>query len=511
MAQPPIGIDLGTTFSAVATLDDKGNVYLLPNTEGSTITPSAVYFENAENIIVGQVAKDARADNPSDVIEFVKRSMGTERKFRFLNQDFTPIDISAIVLRKLKQDAEAALGGISIIQAVVTCPAYFGAERRDATEKAAQIAGLQLLALINEPTAAAMAFGMGGNRKGTVLVFDLGGGTFDVTLLRFGADNTIDVLAVDGNHELGGKDFDDAIISIAIEQFAGEHAFDLMSDPEAMGELRQRAEKAKHDLTAREATTLSFSAAGHKTKFELTRKRFTDGIAHHIEGMRLTIMNILDEVGLSTQDIDDILMVGGSSRVPAVSDMVTSFFGKQPNTGVHPDEAVARGAALFASQIMSSMSGTAVAPQVREIVERLPSVRDIVPHSIGTTALWDDEQEHNSVILERGSKLDTPTRKTYKTVEDGQRVVRIDINEGEGNDLEYVQPIGGFDLFLTEPRPVGSPIDIEILLDKSGVIRVVAIDLKSGQEKIVTIDYSSNMKPEQVAERTKWLRAQTVK
>lgn len=402
--------------------------------------------------------------------------------------------------------------GIQITQAVVTCPAYFGAERRDATEKAARIAGLDLLALINEPTAAAMAFGMGGNRKGTALVFDLGGGTFDVTLLRFGEDNTIDVIAVDGNHELGGKDFDDCIMSIAMEHFRSEHSYDISTDLEALGELRQKAEKAKHDLTAREATTISLTAGGNKTKFELTRQQFVDLISHYIEGMRLTVMNVLDESNLRPQDIDEILMVGGSSRIPAVIDMVSSLFGKQPNTSVHPDEAVARGAALFASQMMAANKGTAVAPQVRQVIERLPSVRDIVPHSIGTSAFWEeDDSLHNSVILERGSQLDTPIRKQFRTMEDGQTVVRIDVNEGEGDDLDYVQCIGGFDLILPEPRPANSPVDVEIMLDRSGVIRVVAIDLKSGQQKSVNIDYSVNMKPEQVQERAKWLRTQNVK
>lgn len=510
MSQPPIGIDLGTTYSAVASIDDKGTVYLLSNSEGSTLTPSAVFFESPGKLVVGQVAKDARMDRPSDVIEFVKRSMGTDRRFRFQGEEFSPTEISAVILKKIKQDAELSLEGVQINQVVVTCPAYFGVERRDATEKAAEIAGLELLALINEPTAAAMAFGMGGERKGTVLVFDLGGGTFDLTLLRFGDDNTIDVLEVDGNHELGGKDFDDAIMTIAIERFSAEHSYDISSDLEALGELRDKAEKAKHDLTARNATTIRISAGGNQTKFELTQKQFTDAIAYHIENMRMTIMAVLDEHNLKPQDIDEILMVGGSSRVPAVLDMVTSYFGKQPNTSVHPDEAVARGASLFASQMMAANTGTVVAPQVRDIVERLPAIRDIVPHSIGTTALWDDDTEHNSIILERGTKLDTPVKETYRTAVDGQTAVRIDINEGEGDDLEYVECIGGFDLILPEPRPIGSPIDIEIMLDRSGVIRVIALDLKSGQEKSVTIDYSSNMKPEQVAERAKWLRAQSV-
>ncbi len=510
MSQPPIGIDLGTTFSAVATLDEKGNVNLLPNASGDTLTPSVVFFETLDNIVVGQVAKDARVDFPDRVAEFIKRSMGTDRTFFFADQEFTPTEVSAIILKKLVQDAAAALSGVEIKKAVVTCPAYFGAERRDATEKAAEIAGIELLALVNEPTAAAMAFGMGGERTGTALVFDLGGGTFDVTLLKFGENNTIDVLVVDGNHELGGKDFDDAIMQICLEKFTVEHDYDVESDIEALGEFRQRAEKAKRDLTVREATNVSLTAGGKKTRFELTRADFSAAISPHIQNMKLTMMNILGEAGLKPADVDEILMVGGSSRVPAVYEMVESYFGKQPNTSIHPDEAVARGAALFASQMMAAESGNTVAPEVREVVARLPSVRDIVPHSIGTTAYFDDDELHNSVILERGTSLNTPVRKQFFTAEDGQRNVRIDINEGEGDDLDYVQNIGGFTLTLPQALPGGSKIDVEITLDQSGAIRVLAVDLKSGEQESIEIDYSANMKPEQVQERKQWLRTRSV-
>lgn len=510
MSHPAIGIDLGTTFSAVATLDAKGNVKLLPNTSGDTLTPSVVFFESPSNIVVGAVAKDARVDYPDSVAEFIKRSMGTDRKFYFSDQEFTPTEISAILLKKLVQDAEAALEGVEITQAVVTCPAYFGAERRDATEKAVQIAGIKLLALVNEPTAAAMAFGMGGDRTGTALVFDLGGGTFDVTLLRFDENNTIDVLVVDGNHELGGKDFDDAIMEISLAKFSEEHSYDVESDIEALGEFRQRAEKAKRDLTAREATNISLTAGGYKTKFELTRQEFSDAIGPLIQNMKLTMMNILAEAGLQPSDVDEVLMVGGSSRVPAVYEMVESYFGKQPNTSIHPDEAVAHGAALFASQMLAAQDGSAVAPEVRQVLERLPSVRDIVPHSIGTTVLWDDDKLHNSVILERGTALDTPVRKQFFTSRDGQRGVRIDINEGEGDDLDYIQSIGSFELNLPAAVPSGSKIDVEMTLDRSGVVRVLAVDLQSGEQKEVEIDYDMNMKPEQVEERTSWLREQSV-
>jgi molecular chaperone DnaK len=246
------------------------------------------------------------------------------------------------------------------------------------------------------------------------------------------------------------------------------------------------------------------------SRFELTRQEFSAAIAHHIEGMRLTIMNVLEEAGIESSDVDEVLMVGGSSRVPIVNEMVTTFFGRQPNSGIHPDEAVARGAALFASQMMAALNGVVIAPEVRDLAKRLPSVRDIVPHSLGTTAVWEDDREHNSIILPRGAKIDAPVRQTFRTISDGQTVVRIDVNEGEGDDLDYVQVIGGFDLILPEPRPAGSPIDVEIVLDKGGIIRVTAIDLKSGQRKSVTIDYNSNLKPEQVEARKTWLRGQSV-
>lgn len=512
MSNLPIGIDLGTTYSAVATLNAKGGVHLLPNSEGSLLTPSAIFFESPGNIIVGQIAKDARVDTPDSVVEFIKRSMGTERKFRYVNEEFTPAELSAIILKKLKRDAELALGGQRITKAVVTCPAYFGAEKRDATEKAAQMAGLELLALINEPTSAAMAFGMNGNKTGTVLVFDLGGGTFDVTVLKFGGDNSIDVLAVDGNHELGGKDFDDAIMQILIEQFNKTHHYDIATDFEALGELRQRAEKAKHELTLRNTTSVRVAAGGFKSTFELTREQFAQAIAPKIEGMRLTLWNVLDEINLEPKDINDVIMIGGSSRVPAVYEMVATFFNLTPNTSVHPDEAVARGAALFAAQLLTAQDGQAKAPEVRETVARLPSVKDIVPHSIGTSALWDeDEQLHNSIILKRGSKLGIPSQQTYYTIYDGQDSVDIDINEGEGDDLEFVKRIASFTLELAQPGPKGTPVTVEVMLDRSGVLRVLAIELKTGQRKAVDIAYESNLSEKQITERANWLESQNVR
>lgn len=509
MTHPPIGIDLGTTYSAVAVFDEKGEPRLLPNLEGKYLTPSVVFFEADGNIVVGEVAKDARADHPEQVVEFIKRSMGVDRKFFYANREFTPIELSGLILKKLKQDAEAALG-VPITRAVVTCPAYFGAERRDATEKAATIAGLSVLSLVNEPTAAALSFGMGGDKTGTVLVFDLGGGTFDVTLIRFADGNTIDVLASDGDAELGGKDFDDEIIVMAAEQLLKESGYDVYGDMEALAELRQKAEKAKHDVSARESTTLSFAAGAHKLRMTLTRDAFSKAIQPHLQGMRFTLQSVLTECNLTTRDINDILLVGGSTRIPAVREMVRDFFGKEPNTTIHPDEAVALGASLFAVKLLAADRSETMAPVVRERARGLPSVLDIAPHSIGTTALDGGNQEYNSIILPRGEKLPASITERYFTVADGQMAVKVDVNEGEDVDLNFVNRLGEFVLRLPVPRPAGSPIDIQVALDLSGIIRVAATDTLSGQHQRIEINYEVNMSEAQVKERTRWLQNQTI-
>jgi len=330
MTDKPIGIDLGTTYSAVATLNDKGDVVLVQNQEGGLLTPSVIFFESESNIVVGDVAKDARAEFPESVSEFVKRWMGQDKEFRYVSRKFTPTELSAIILKKLKRDAEVALGIETITKAVITCPAYFGASQRDATKKAAAIAGIDVLALINEPTAAALAFGVDTKQNGIVMVFDLGGGTFDVTLVRISEDS-LDILGSDGNHQLGGKDFDDAIINLCLNYFREENDVDLSDDLEALGELRQKAQKAKHDLSARESTTISFRAGGDRLRYEFTREDFSNAIQPLIEGMQLTMINIIDEAGVQLDDIADVLLVGGSTRVLAVRQMLTEFFGKEPN------------------------------------------------------------------------------------------------------------------------------------------------------------------------------------
>ncbi len=511
MSNIPIGIDLGTTYSAVAAIDEEGIPHLLPNSEGKYITPSVIFFEDEHNIVVGEVAKDARVDVPDQVAEFIKRSMGTDRKFNYIGQEFTPIGLSGLILKKLKTDAEAALGK-PITKAVITCPAYFGAERRDATKKAAEIAGLEVLALINEPTAAAMSFGMGSDKTGTALVLDLGGGTFDVTIIRFESDNQITVLGSDGDSELGGRDFDDQIITWVGQQFQNEHSIDIYGNLEALAELRQKAEKAKRDLTSRTSTNIIFSASGQRMKMTLSRDKFEQLIQPYLEGMRSTMQDVMDDCNLTTADIADVLLVGGSTRVHAVQEMARTFFGKEPNTTVHPDEAVALGASLFAGQILVANKGNLLPPQVYERVRALPSVIDIAPHSIGVTAIdTDTNKSYNSIVLPRGVQLPAKVTEIFTTIYNGQTAVNLDINEGEDEDVTYVNQLGNFTLQLPEARPAGSPIEVQMELDLSGIIRVIAIDVQSGHQKDITINYIANMNKEDVAQRALWLQTQTVK
>lgn len=509
MTITPVGIDLGTTYSAVAVLDASGEVRLLHNAEGAYLTPSVLLFDGANQVVVGQTAKDARADTPDLVAEFVKRSMGSDYRYAFHGDLYSAVELSSLILKKLKQDAEQTLRE-PVRQAVITCPAYFGAERRDATEQAAKLAGLEVLALISEPTAAAYAFGMGGQKSGTVLVFDLGGGTFDVTALRFGQDGALQVLLSDGDAELGGKDFDDALMELLLTRLRQEYGVNLSQDLPMLAELRTRAERAKHELTQRESTTLTLAAAGQRLRASVTRAEFEQAIRPLLEGMKLTVQMVLDDCGLRVHDVDDVLLVGGATRVPAVRRMLAEIFGREPNASIHPDEAVARGAALFAAKLLTVRQPAALLPPVRERGRALPSIQDVVPHSIGVTALDDEDILRNSVILTRGQALPAAVLEHFQTHDDGQTQVKVDVNEGEGDDLDYVQPLGSFVLTMPAARPKGSPIDVRVTLDLSGIIRVTAIDVVSGREEAIAIDYTSNLHEPHAAARRERMDRHTV-
>lgn len=516
-SQPPIGIDLGTTYSVVATLDNEGQVQVLRNSVGGYLTPSVVYFESENNLVVGQAAKDARVYAPKQVSEFIKRQMGSDFKFSAFNRQFSPIEISAVILKKLKEDAQVALNGTTISDVVVTCPAYFTAEQRDATEKAAIMAGLNLLALINEPTAAAVAFGMGGDKTGYALVFDLGGGTFDVTVLKFAPGNVIDVLVSDGDHELGGKDFDDAIMRLAVDHFLKETGYNMAGDIEAYAELRDKAEKAKRELSQVEKTNINLSAGGYRGRFELTREQLNEAIAGQIEYMRGTVEDALAEAKLTPDDIQDVLLVGGSTYMPVVRQMVEEFFGRTPNTSVNPDEAVARGAGLYAAKLMTEGIDKPeirdkkhlVSAAVQDRAKLLPSVQDIVNHSIGITAVRsaNDQVGYNSIILKRGMKLPAESEDTFHTLVNDQSAIESSVNEGEDENLDDINKLASFVFEFEKPKPIDYPVNVHIALDRSGILRVTITDPKTKRNKLVELKYGQNMSQADVQEGKKWLNS----
>ena len=289
-----------------------------------------------------------------------------------------------------------------------------------------------------------------------------------------------------------------------------ETGVDITEDLLALAELRAKAEKAKHDLTQRQSTTVSLSAGGQRFRTQITREEFSRAIRPAIQGMMMTIENVLDDCKLTPQDVDDVLLVGGSSRVPAVKEMLRDFFGRESNTTVHPDEAVVRGAALFAAKLLEAKDPTLLLPVVREVARALPAVKDVVPHSVGVTTVDDDDVDQNSIVLQRGHPLPASTQDRFRTRYEGQTAVLIDVNEGESEEVDYVRQLGSFTLTLPEPRPAASPIDVRISLDLSSIIRVVATDVVSGKQDEIEIDYAANMDETQLAERTAWLQRRTV-
>jgi len=511
---PIIGIDLGTTYSVICRVDEHGDVQVIPNSLGQNITPSVVFFQSENQYVVGRPARDAKVDHPDRVVEFIKRSMGLsgEGRYTFFGQTYSPEMISALILKKLKADAEAVIGQ-EITHAVITCPAYFNPSRRDATKKAAQIAGLTTLQILNEPTAASVAFGFSGERHGTVLVFDFGGGTFDVTILRFLPDNVIDVLVSSGHHELGGKNLDDALLAHIIQQCQSDTGIDISGDLETLAEVRAQVLEAKHTLSEMDVAKVRFYPSGQKYNLEITPQTFEGLISGSIQQLKLITKGALKDAKLTPEQIDDVLLVGGSTRVPAVRAMVQDLFGKAPNFSVHPDEAVGIGAALTAAKLMipSDDERTTAIPiineknlkvtdELRQTAYLVPYVRDIVPHSLGTTAVRQDKTTHfNSIILKRGEKLPASSEEEYYTVSNGQRSVHIDVNEGEVETLDkvLVTQIGEFVYDFDSPKPENYPVRIKIGLDLSGIIVVTVTEPQTGKVIVREFDYTSTISSQQ--------------
>lgn len=460
-----IGIDLGTTNSAVAYIDESGLPQIVPNKEGERTTPSVLLYED-KTFIVGTVAKESSVDDPENTVQFVKRQIGNNA-YKFLTDDdleFTAEELSAVLLKRLKTDAENFTGE-SCTEAVITVPAYFDDAQRQATKDAGEIAGLNVLKIINEPTAAALAFTHDNENYDEpkhILVYDLGGGTFDVTLMTYSTDE-VTVRATSGDRNLGGFDFDNAIINKITETFEAEHGIDIEDDAEAFQELREKAEAAKKTLSSRQRATISIHADGQKLKTVITQDEFKVMTQHLIDRTALIMEDALDEADLDWFDLDRILLVGGSTRMPAVPEMIESFTGIVPSNEVHPDEVVSVGAAFQASMLEGD-------PNVKQ-----KNVIDVNSHGLGVVALNDKQELQNFVVIKKNTQIPTEEEYGLQTVVDNQEFLKLRITEGDDDDLDYVNIIGEVMLTLT-PRPAASPVSVIISYDDNAIVHAQAID-----------------------------------
>ncbi len=484
-----IGIDLGTTNSCVAVMEG-GEPVVIANSEGSRTTPSVVAFKKDGERLVGQVAKRQAVTNPDRTIISIKREMGTNYKVTIDGKSYTPQVISSMVLQKLKADAESYLGE-PVTQAVITVPAYFNDSQRQATKDAGKIAGLEVLRIINEPTAAAFAYGMDKESDQKVMVYDLGGGTFDVSILDIG-DGVFEVLATNGDTRLGGDDFDNKIISYLVSEFKKETGIDLSTDRTAMQRLKEAAEKAKIELSGVTSSNINLpfitadSDGPKHMDITLTRAKFNELTADLVERTMGPTRNALKDAGLSASDIDKVLMVGGSSRIPAVNDAVKSLIGKEPHKGINPDECVAIGAAIQAGVL---------AGDVKDIV-----LLDVTPLSLGIETMGGVCTR----LIERNTTIPTKKSQIFSTAADGQTSVDIHVLQGERQMAKDNKTLGNFMLTGIAPAPRGVPqIEVTFDIDANGIVNVSAKDLGTGQEQKITITSSTNLSDEDIDKAVK--------
>ena len=480
-----VGIDLGTTRSAVASVED-GEPKILENSEGERVTPSVVGFDDGERL-VGKPAKNQLMTNEENTVKSIKRHMGEDYEVDLDGDDYTPQQISSMILQKLKNDAEDKLGD-DVEKAVITVPAHFNDAQRQATKDAGEIAGLEVERILNEPTAAALAYGLDDESEKTVLVYDFGGGTFDVTVLEMG-DGIYEVQSTEGDNDLGGDDFDSEIIDWVLEKFEEENGIDLSNEDEAMQRIRENAEEAKKELSSRKQTTINIpfihqeDGETYNIDYELTRSKFEDLVEDLVQRTTEPTETAIEDAGISKGDIDDVILVGGTTRVPAVREHVQAITGMKPDQSVNPAEAVAQGAAIQAGSISGEMDDMLLL--------------DVAPLSLGVEV----KGGLTETLIEKNTTIPAEESKTFTTAQDNQSMVTVHVVQGEREMAQDNKSLGQFNLQGLPPAPAGQPqIEVTFEIDADGILNVSAEEQQSGEEASISIDDTSRLDEDEIEE-----------